>query len=72
MKDSLIYHDDEFGGAYIDISIDNYNKIKDWQRQSCAFFLAEKWGFEPQRDLHHLSVFKTDPFNHLGISPCAY
>ena len=31
--------------------------------------MAEKEGFEPSRGLHPLSVFKTDPFNHLGISP---
>ena len=32
--------------------------------------MAEKEGFEPPRDLHPLSVFKTEPFSHLGISPC--
>ena len=31
--------------------------------------MAEKEGFEPPRDFHLLSVFKTDPFSHLGISP---
>ena len=31
--------------------------------------MAEKEGFEPPRDFHHLPVFKTGPFNHLGISP---
>ena len=33
------------------------------------FFLAETGGFEPSRALRHLSVFKTDPFSHLGKSP---
>lgn len=32
-------------------------------------FVAEEEGFEPTRDLHLLSVFETDPFNHLGIPP---
>ena len=32
-------------------------------------YMAEKEGFEPPRDLHPLSVFKTEPFSHLGISP---
>ena len=31
--------------------------------------MAEKEGFEPSLGLHLLSVFKTDPFNRLGISP---
>jgi hypothetical protein len=31
--------------------------------------MAEKEGFEPSRDLRLLSVFETDPFSHLGISP---
>lgn len=33
-------------------------------------YMAEIRGFEPRHRLHGLSVFKTDPFNHLGISPC--
>ena len=33
------------------------------------FKLAEKQRFELWRDSHPLSVFKTDPFSHLGISP---
>ena len=31
--------------------------------------MAEKEGFEPSRDLRLLSVFETDPFSLLGISP---
>jgi hypothetical protein len=31
--------------------------------------MAEKGGFEPPQDLSPLSVFETDPFSHLGISP---
>ena len=31
--------------------------------------MAEELGFEPRRRSHDLSVFKTDPFNHLGIPP---
>jgi hypothetical protein len=31
--------------------------------------LAEEAGFEPARALQLLSVFETDPFNHLGIPP---
>ncbi len=34
--------------------------------------LAEEAGFEPARALQLLSVFETDPFNHLGIPPNAY
>lgn len=33
--------------------------------------MAEKKGFEPLQDLHPLSVFETDPFNRLGISPAS-
>lgn len=33
------------------------------------FFLADMEGFEPPRELPHLSVFKTDPFSHLGTCP---
>ena len=32
-------------------------------------YMAEKEGFEPPRAFRPLSVFKTGPFNHLGISP---
>ena len=32
-------------------------------------YLTEIGGFEPSRRLHGLLVFKTSPFNHLGISP---
>ena len=32
-------------------------------------FLAEDERFELSRDLHPLSVFKTDPFNRLGNLP---
>ena len=32
-------------------------------------YLAEEAGFEPARALQLLSVFETDPFNHLGIPP---
>ena len=32
-------------------------------------FLAEELGFEPRRRSHDLPVFKTGPFNHLGIPP---
>lgn len=31
--------------------------------------MAEELGFEPRRHLHDLPVFKTGPFNHLGIPP---
>ncbi len=31
--------------------------------------MAEALRFELRRDLHPLSVFKTDPFNHLGMLP---
>ena len=31
--------------------------------------VAEKEGFEPPRSFRPLSVFKTDPFSLLGISP---
>ena len=31
--------------------------------------MAEEEGFEPPRALRRLSVFKTDPFNHLGTPP---
>ena len=29
--------------------------------------MAEKEGFEPPRDFHPLSVFKTDPFNRAWV-----
>ena len=29
--------------------------------------MAEKEGFEPPRDFHPLSVFKTDPFNQAWV-----
>ena len=32
-------------------------------------FMAEELGFEPRRRFHDLPVFKTGPFNHLGIPP---
>ena len=31
--------------------------------------MAEELGFEPRRHLHDLPVFKTGPFNRLGIPP---
>ena len=31
--------------------------------------MAEELGFEPRRQLPDLPVFKTGPFNHLGIPP---
>ena len=31
--------------------------------------MAEELGFEPRRRLHDLPVFKTGPFNRLGIPP---
>ena len=31
------------------------------------FRLAEKEGFEPPRDFHPLSVFKTDPFSQTWV-----
>ena len=31
--------------------------------------MAEELGFEPSRHLHDLPVFKTGPYNHLGIPP---
>ena len=31
--------------------------------------MAEEQGFEPWRRFHDLPVFKTGPFNHLGIPP---
>ena len=31
--------------------------------------MAEELGFEPRRRSHDLPVFKTGPFNHLGIPP---
>lgn len=31
--------------------------------------MAEIEGFEPPRAVKHLSVFKTEPFSHLGKSP---
>lgn len=31
--------------------------------------MAEEEGFEPPRRLPDLSIFKTEPFNHLGIPP---
>ena len=31
--------------------------------------MAQKLGFEPRRRSHDLPVFKTGPFNHLGIPP---
>ena len=34
--------------------------------------MAEKEGFEPSQALRPLSVFETDPFNRLGISPFRY
>ena len=33
---------------------------------------AEELGFEPRRRLPDLPVFKTGPFNHLGIPPCKW
>ena len=33
------------------------------------YILAEEKGFEPLRHLHDLLVFKTNPFNRLGIPP---
>lgn len=38
-------------------------------RPGFEIILAEKKGFEPLQDLHPLSVFETDPFSRLGISP---
>lgn len=32
-------------------------------------YMAEALRFELRRDLHPLSVFKTDPFNRLGMLP---
>ena len=32
--------------------------------------MAEAVGFEPTHGLTRLSVFKTDPFSHLGTPPC--
>ena len=32
-------------------------------------YMAEEQGFEPWRRFHDLPVFKTGPFNHLGIPP---
>ena len=32
-------------------------------------FMAEELGFEPRRRFPDLPVFKTGPFNHLGIPP---
>ena len=34
-----------------------------------AIWMAEKRGFEPRLPVTVLLVFKTSPFNHLGISP---
>ena len=34
--------------------------------------MAEELGFEPRRRFHDLTVFKTIPFNHLGIPPSVY
>ena len=31
--------------------------------------MAEELGFEPRRRFRDLPVFKTGPFNHLGIPP---
>ena len=31
------------------------------------YIVAEKEGFEPPRDFHPLSVFKTDPFNQAWV-----
>ena len=31
--------------------------------------MAEELGFEPRRQFPDLPVFKTGPFNHLGIPP---
>ena len=31
------------------------------------FKMAEKEGFEPPRDFHPLSVFKTDPFSRTWV-----
>ena len=33
------------------------------------YLMAEELGFEPRRRSHDLPVFKTGPFNHLGIPP---
>ena len=37
--------------------------------QTYACYMAEKWGFEPQRRVTDLRAFQARPFNHLGISP---
>ncbi len=52
----------------VNSSLSPLNNIKPLQAED-LFFLAEKMGFEPVRDLHLLVVFETTPFNRLGTSP---
>ena len=45
---------------------------RDVSRTTQVFLMAEEEGFEPPHRFHDLSVFKTDPFNRLGIPPKIY
>ena len=36
-------------------------------QHNVSFKMAEKEGFEPPRDFHPLSVFKTDPFSRTWV-----
>ena len=46
-----------------------YLAIRNLCTQTAEPYMAEEQGFEPWRRFHDLPVFKTGPFNHLGIPP---
>ena len=47
--------------------IKNEKIVTDFSYHNSSSFMAEKEGFEPPRDFHPLSVFKTDPFNRAWV-----